>query len=223
MRANRVSRGSSPTYLFVRRAAASVADAAPRALLPSPPTIRDLLHEATGETHERLHRHDGLAAVAAGTIGPEAYRSLLCRLYGFHQPFEIAARIDQERTRWLEADLAAFGVDAAALAGLLRCAAFSVPASPDYLLGARYVVEGSALGGRGLARQLDRLLGCGTAAGRRFFSGHGSETGTVWRSYLARLAAAPTAAASREAIITGATATFAIFEQWLDGWNDQHG
>jgi len=200
-----------------------VDDGAPRETLPFVPPIRDLLREATGETHERLHRHGGLAAVAAGTIGREAYRSLLCRLYGFHQPFEIAAQIDQERTRWLEADLAALGIDAAMLAALPRCAGFSAPASPEYLLGARYVIEGSALGGRGLARQLDGLLGCGITAGRRFFSGNGHETGTAWRSYLAHLAAAPTATASRAAIITGATATFAIFEQWLEGWNDQHG
>lgn len=90
--------------------------------------------------------------MAAGTIEREAYRSLLCRLYGFHQPFELAARIDQERTRWLEDDLAALGVDAAMLATLPRCAGFSAPISPEYLLGAPYVVEGSALGGRGLAR-----------------------------------------------------------------------
>ena len=207
----------------MRRVEVRFDDGTPRAALTFAPTTKDLLREATGESHERLHGHGGLAAVAAGTIEREAYRSLLCRLYGFHQPFEIAAQIDQERTRWLEADLTALGVDAAMLAVLPRCAGVSAPASPEYLLGARYVIEGSALGGRGLARQLDGLFGCGVTAGRRFFSGHGHETGTVWRSYLARLAAAPTTRASREAIITGATTTFAIFEQWLDGWNDQHG
>ena len=204
------------------RAAARLDDETPRALLSFAPTIRDLVRAATSETHERLHGHDGLAAVAAGTIGREAYRSLLCRLYGFHQPFELAARIDQERTRWLEADLAALDVDTAMMAALPRCMEFSAPASPEYLLGARYVIEGSALGGRGLARQLDGLLGCGTTGGRRFFTGNGHETGTAWRSYLAHLAAAPTATASRAAIITGATATFTIFEQWLDGWNQPH-
>lgn len=109
------------------------------------------------------------------------------------------------------------------LSTLPRCTGLPAIVSRDFLLGARYVIEGSALGGRGLARQLDPLLGTGIPAGRRFFSGHGSETGTVWRSYLAQLSAAPTSAMSRDAIITGATTTFAIFEQWLDGWNVQHG
>lgn len=186
------------------------------------PMLRDVLRLATSATHERLHGHDGLAAVAGGTIDRAAYIALLARLYGFHHPFELAAQQFPERTRWLQSDLASLGVDAAILAELPRCPAFPEIASPDYLLGARYVVEGSALGGRGLARQLDGLLGPDIVAGRRFFSGHGTETGTVWRNYLARLAAVSTVTASRAAILSGAVATFTIFEQWLDGWNQPY-
>jgi len=186
------------------------------------PTLRDALRSATSKPHERLHQHDGLAAVAAGTIDRSAYTALLARLYGFHHSFELAAQAIPERTRWLEIDLATLGVDAATLARLPRCTFFPAITSPDYRLGASYVVEGSALGGRGLARQLDGLLGTGMIAGRRFFSGHGTETGEVWRAYLARLSAASTATASRAAIVAGAVATFTIFEQWLEGWNKHH-
>ena len=182
-------------------------------------SLRDVLRLATSKSHERLHQHKGLSAVAAGTIDLSAYTALLCRLYGFHQSFELAAQPLPERTRWLEIDLATLGVDAAMLPKLPRCTVFPALASPDYLLGANYVVEGSALGGRGLARQLDGLLGTGTIAGRRFFSGHGTETGEIWRSYLAQLSAASTAAGPRAAIIKGAVETFTIFEQWLEGWN----
>ena len=182
-------------------------------------SLRDILRSATSKSHERLHQHEGLSAVAAGTIDLSAYTALLCRLYGFHHSFELAAQPLPERTRWLESDLATFGVDTTMLAGLPRCTVFPALASPDYLLGASYVVEGSALGGRGLARQLDGLLGTGTIAGRRFFSGHGTETGEIWRSYLAQLSAASTAAGPRAAIIKGAVETFTIFEQWLEGWN----
>ena len=182
-------------------------------------SLRDVLRSATSKSHERLHQHEGLSAVAAGTIDLSAYTALLCRLYGFHHSFELAAQPLPQRTRWLEIDLATLGVDAAMLPKLPRCTVFPALASPDYLLGANYVVEGSALGGRGLARQLDGLLGTGTIAGRRFFSGHGTETGEIWRSYLAQLSAASTAAAPRAAIIKGAVETFTIFEQWLEGWN----
>lgn len=186
------------------------------------PSLRDVLRSETSATHERLHSHDGLAAVAAGTIDRGAYTALLGRLYGFHHPFELAVQAIPERTRWLENDLAVLGVDAAMLAKLPRCTAFQATASPDYFLGARYVVEGSALGGRGLARQLDGLLGIGSNAGRRFFTGHGADTGVVWRGYLAQLSVASTAIVSHAAIVSGAVATFTIFEQWLDEWNQPH-
>jgi heme oxygenase len=86
-------------------------------------------------------------------------------------------------------------------------------------LGARYVAEGSALGGRDLARSLDRLLGKEVTEGRRFFVGRGSGTGEAWRSYLAQLSAAPDEPSARAEIIKGAVATFAAFEHWLDGWS----
>lgn len=187
------------------------------------PALRDVLRLATAEVHERLHRHPGFAAVQAGTIDHAAYAALLIRIYGFYRPFEAAAQVDPQRTRWLEIDLAALGVDVARQEKLARCTMFTVPLSPDYVLGARYVVEGSSLGGRGMARQLDVLLGSDASDGRRFFSGYGSETGVVWRDYLLRLSEVSGAEQKRARIVAGATATFAIFEQWLDGWDNNHG
>ena len=169
-----------------------------------------------------MHRHGGLAAVQAGTIDRAAYRQLLSRLYGFYRPFEAAAQLEPERTRWLEQDLDALGVGAAQRDTLPRCAAFPPQLSPDHILGARYVVEGSALGGRGMARQLDPLLGPGVTAGRLFFSGHGADTGAVWRDYLAVLALEPRSLPQCSAIIDGANATFAAFEHWLAGWSNLH-
>ena len=181
--------------------------------------LHELLRATTGEVHERLHGHRGLAAVKAGTIGRAEYTALLARLYGFYRPFEVAAGVPAERTDWLHADLAVFGVDRDMCLALPCCRAFPEHASRAYLLGAHYVVEGSALGGRGLARQLDALLGPHETAGRAFFNGYGVATGTVWRAYLAQLSAAPDGPADQAAVIEGAAATFAIFEQWLQGWD----
>ena len=190
--------------------------------LPSAPALRDALRLATSEAHERLHHHPGFAAVQAGTIDHAAYTALLSRVYGFYRPFEAAAQVEPQRTQWLELDLTALGVDAARREALARCTAFPARLSPDYVLGARYVVEGSSLGGRGMARQLDVLLGSEASDGRRFFSGYGSETGAVWREYLLRIAELSGAEQTRAGIVAGATATFAIFELWLDGWNNNH-
>jgi heme oxygenase (biliverdin-IX-beta and delta-forming) len=207
---------------FVTRSPAiSLEDPSNSACGPAP-NLRDLLRTATSAVHERLHRHPGLAAVQSGTIGKAAYTSLLRRLYGFHRPFEAAAKLAPKRTDWLEADLIDLGVDATSLIALPRCLAFPAQVSPEYLLGAHYVVEGSALGGRGLARQLDSLLGNGVTNGRRFFAGYGAETGEAWRAYLDQLSNAPSGFAAQTEIVAGATRTFAIFEQWLEGWDEHH-
>ncbi|WP_188449269.1 biliverdin-producing heme oxygenase [Sphingomonas psychrolutea] len=207
---------------FVTRSHATILECTARSAWPPAANLHDALRAATSTIHERLHHHPGLAAVQSGTIGKAAYTALLCRLYGFHQPFERTRKLSPERTNWLNRDLIDLGVDPTALAALPRAAAFPVNASPDYLLSARYVVEGSALGGRGLARQLDGLLGSGVTAGRRFFTGHGAQTGAVWRAYLDQVSRVPPGPSTRTAVVAGATDTFAIFEQWLEGWNDRH-
>jgi heme oxygenase len=208
--------------LFVKPATAITEDDTLSPIVVPAPTLRDLLRSTTSEIHERLHGHRGLSAVQDGSIDRAAYTALLSRLYGFHRPFELAAKIDPQRTRWLESDLTVLGVDAERRSALPCCSLFPTSASPAYILGARYVVEGSALGGRGLARGLDGLLGSGASAGRCFFSGYGAETGAMWRNYLDLLSSAPNTKAVRTAAINGATATFAIFEQWLAGWDKQH-
>ena len=109
----------------------------------------------------------------------------------FSRPFEAAAQLSPGRTRWLESDLTALGVDAAEREKLPRCAAFPHPFSADHSPGARYAVEGSALGARGMARPLDARLGKGVIVGRHLFSGHGAATGAVWREYLTLLSAVP--------------------------------
>lgn len=200
-------------------ASSDVSDPVPLAS-PSLHDVRKALRSATHDIHERLHRHPALAAVQAGTIDRIAYRRLLARLYGFHIGFERAARIAPERSVRLERDLASLGVSPERLAALPPCHGFPTMAEPEALLGALYVVEGAALGGVTLARGLDGLMGVGVLDGRRFFTGNPSGTGSAWRAYLARLSATPHSAETQATIIATATATFALFERWLGGWNE---
>jgi hypothetical protein len=111
--------------------------------------LRTALRLATLPAHTRLHGHPGLGAVQAGTIDRRAYRALLSRLYGFHVPFEAAAGIEPERSRWLAADLQALGLDEPAIAGLPRCGYVPRLETEARRLGAAYVVEGSTLGRAG--------------------------------------------------------------------------
>ena len=182
------------------------------------PSLHWGLRAATTDVHDRLHRHAGFAAIQDATIGLADYQDLIVRLYGFYLPFEAAAGIGPDRSRRLVGDLEALGLERP-LHTLPRCPHVPRLDSAYLRLGALYVVEGSALGGRGLARGLDRLLGTGVTGGRRFFTGRGTGTGEAWRGYLAQLSAAPSKPPVRAEIIKGAVETFAAFEHWLDGWN----
>lgn len=182
------------------------------------PSLHALLRQSTTEVHERLHRHDGFAAIQSRTIGIAAYRNLLIRLYGFYVPFEGEALIGKDRSTWLEEDLCALGLELVTIRSLPKCACVPDLDNAEKRLGALYVVEGSALGGRHLARALGPLLGDDITAGRRFFLGRGAGTGDAWKGYLTKLSAASSGIEARIEITEAAMETFAAFEDWLSGW-----
>jgi len=181
--------------------------------------MRWRLREATNAAHERLHGHDGFAAAATGEISRSDYVDLLARLYGFHRPFERAARAvhafdlaGRGRSGMIATDLAAFGVGAQ---GLPLCDDMRIDGGEPGLLGALYVVEGSALGGVPIARALERRY---AQDQRRFFLGYGERQGAMWRELVARLETLAGAEAAQDAAITAAVGTFARFEEWMRGW-----
>jgi heme oxygenase len=180
--------------------------------------LRQMLRSATAAPHARLHLHPGFAAIQNGTIERGDYRALLVRLYGFHLAFEAAAGIASERSAWLREDLATLDLDDRALASVPRCSAPMTLDTPARRLGALYVVEGSSLGGRPLARSLEALLGPG-ARGRHFFLGRGADTSAAWHLFLERLASllTSTPSAAQEAV-AAAVASFGIFEEWMRDW-----
>jgi heme oxygenase len=181
---------------------------------------RALLRAATQGPHERLHGHAGLSIVKDGTITLPDYRALLRRLYGFYLPFEQAVGGGDLRTQWLKSDLAGLGASEATLSGIGLCPDIPRYDGVERRLGALYVVEGSALGGRQLCRGLDRLLGADAVEGRRFFAGRGPDTGAAWRGFLDELAVVGAGPGGRAAMVGAAVETFTVFETWLGGWSD---
>lgn len=182
------------------------------------PSLRQELRSATQGVHDRLHLHAGFAAVQHGTVRPADYRDLIIRLYGFYVPFEAAMGMGFDRSTWLAGDLAALGV-AHLIHAIPKCPHLPGMDNAYRKLGAGYVAEGSALGGRELARGLDPTLGIGVTDGRQFFIGRGTGTGEAWLRYLTQLSAAPDTPSVRAEIITGAVEMFAAFEKWLNGWS----
>ncbi len=76
-------------------------------------------------------------------------------------------------------------------------------------LGAWYVMEGSTLGGRFIARHVETVLGLEPGVGDAYFRGHGEATGGLWRETTALVAAMPDELS--DVLIAAAKRTFIAF------------
>ncbi|ALJ37880.1 heme oxygenase [Azospirillum brasilense] len=176
--------------------------------------VRQALREATRDIHERLDRAAVLRPLTSPSITADEYRDALIALHGFNAPIERALGEGAERLDLLRADLADLGVDADSLpvAGSLP-ALDGLPAR----LAARYVLDGSAHGGRAMLPNVTRALGFDATRGARFLASAGIDMAGRWKALLARLESDLDTPESAQAACATAVALFAALEVWLDG------
>ena len=194
-----------------------------------PDSLLASLREATREAHAAIEQVPALARLLDPGLGRADYAATLGRLYRFHAALEprlvaalvgwpaAAALAAAGRPGALAADLAALGRPApapapeAALPGLAEGMA---------ALGCLYVMEGSSLGGRVIARRLVESLGVTPGQGGRFFGGEGADTARARWRVLCDLLEEVGAAASPEGrarLLHGATEGFTRLGDWMAG------
>lgn len=160
---------------------------------PDAQALAAALRSATRQAHHQLDHHPLLAPLLRADLTLAQYRQVLLAMAWVHTPLQSALRIAlkrlglayplSDRAAWLAEDFAWLGGDARSeLAGL---APWPVPdlATPAAIVGALYVIEGSTLGGKVIARQLAAHLGLNAAKGARFFHGHGAATEAHWGEF----------------------------------------
>jgi heme oxygenase len=166
-----------------------------------------------------------MQVVVSPDLTRDAYTDHLARLHGFYAAFEaqmghvegmadwlpdLAER--QVKTAWIEADLVALGAAPPTDAEDCPLALDGVAEA----LGALYVVEGSTLGGRIIARMLERSIGVTPGDGADFYHSYGDERGARWTAYKAALDAFGEAHPEQmEAVIASAAQTFDAMERWM--------
>lgn len=116
---------------------------------------------------------------------------------------------------WIVEDLRALGRSPAAIDALPR-APVRVDATRARAWGCAYVLEGSLLGGRVLARRVHESLALDSRSGARYLAGHGERTALAWRTFGTALDAWATRTRELPAIVEGARATFVRMRAWLE-------
>ena len=152
--------------------------------------MNDALRQATAQSHARIESL--LQFEGDFTLGH--YQRVMTGFAAFLLAWEpmIAQRLAPDARPWFARrvrgpfairDLAALGLTQPAPARL--CIDLDGPAQ---VFGSMYVLEGSALGGRVIARRLAGQHGLGPSSGGAYFAGWDQATGAMWLEFRERMA-----------------------------------
>ncbi|SEM20857.1 Heme oxygenase [Pseudoxanthomonas sp. GM95] len=186
----------------------------------APPSAARFLREVTAAAHTQVEALPHMPALADGTLTPARYAQVLACHWAILAPWE------RQHAPWLDALATqgwpyrrrtdALGHDLAALGASLPSAELGeAPQAQDpaQAWGMLYVVEGSMLGGRVIARQL-RARQPALASALDYFD-LGSEDPGAWRRFQGCLDAVLPDEAARAQAAIGAAAMFGHFHHHL--------
>jgi heme oxygenase len=181
--------------------------------------IAESLRTATWPVHERLHLHPVLRPLTARRPTLDGYLGAVRALYGFVAPMEqqlgneAAGRA--ARTPLLLADIQTLDGDTTAAPPLVASDLPELPTSAARL-GARWVLDGSAHGGRAMLPHLQRSLAVRPDHGASYFASSGIDLAAERQALQALLERSVTTEAARIEATNAAAATFSALERWLD-------
>jgi heme oxygenase (biliverdin-IX-beta and delta-forming) len=180
--------------------------------------IAERLRAATWPVHERLHLHPVLRPLTARHPTLDGYLGAIRALYGFVEPME--RRLGNEaagraaRTPLLLADIGVLDTGVSAEPPL----ASDLPelSTPAARIGARWVLDGSAHGGRAMLPHLQRALAVSPDHGASYFASAGIDLKAERQSLRDLMERGVITEEDRAAATEAAAATFSALERWLD-------
>jgi heme oxygenase len=189
-----------------------------------------LSHRLRAATTDLHHQAEKLLNIPSLIIDRSSYAATLKRFYGVYAPLERALG---EHCGWDK-----FGLDLKGRSHVARIARdlaalgsetspgeapySSEPTSFSHALGSLYVMEGSTLGGRIILRHLETQEISIPTGAMSFFAGHGVETGSMWRVFVAKLDVfGELNPASCHAVQEGAQRTFQEIIGWFEPFCSQ--
>jgi heme oxygenase (biliverdin-IX-beta and delta-forming) len=181
--------------------------------------LSEQLKDATKTNHQLLEKK--LITHLKAVRTPADYAAILALFYGFfggmethiNEHLDTASLPDHPQRR----KAAALAHDLSSLHTALPPLATGtdVPAINNHLqaLGALYVMEGSTLGGKIIAKMMKAQLK--QTEGMVFFEGYGDATEAMWQTFRAVLDQ-PLSHLEKETVVQSADETFLKFRQWFD-------
>lgn len=175
--------------------------------------VRAALRNATHAIHMRMHGLEQFQDIANARLPLDDYLQLLQSLLAYHSAISVgAARFGLAGLSSGARRLGLLSADIRSLGGVpLEQRVDWQPRTLEGALGGLYAAEGSMLGGRVIAGQLDYLFGA-TSPGRSFFIGTADDAAN-WRRLLALLELRCAASHDLQCTIEGALFSFELFEQ----------
>lgn len=186
---------------------------------------RQALRAATRESHDRLDKAELLQPLVRPDITQPQYVRALAVLHGFNAPVERrlaeAGGDGAARLELLREDLRVLGADPDALPEMAGLPPLdSAPAR----LAARYVLDGSAYGGRAMLPGITRALGHDARRGARFLASDGLDMAGAWKALMVRLEEELADPAALAVACATATGLFAALERWMgEQWMGEQG
>ncbi|WP_121354685.1 biliverdin-producing heme oxygenase [Flavisolibacter nicotianae] len=187
-------------------------------LTMSLPQIAAVIKETTRTLHEEVEQ---LLLPQLTTIkNPGDYGSILKMFYGYFQPLEnlihqyitkeeLPDIADRRKAAAIRNDLNAIGDSEIAWQS---CTHLPRLQNTAQAFGALYVLEGSTLGGKMIAKMLLKNAAFSTCENAlTFFSGYGEDTGNKWKTFLDVLNRQENAGD----VVHGANETFLYLKRWM--------
>lgn len=200
-------------------------------------SLADTLKERTKDAHARAERHSLQAKMVKGDITREQYAAWLGQMLPVWRALDaglgalaardarVAAMVKHYHAHAdrVASDLKFLGQSGACHRPLPATLRFVESVNLDAastgpgLVGVWYVLEGSANGGRFIAKALSRGLHIAGPEGLTSFDPHGERQREYWQAWRAELDAQSFGETEREAIVTAASASFdAVYEVMED-------
>lgn len=191
-------------------------------------SLSERLRHETKNAHEQVEQAVDLPSRVTDL---ERYRALLTRYHAFYCMLEseygttvLPRPIDPniaEKIVWLATDIKALdrpcGPKSQSGNVKQQDPGFCRDDGSPYekLLGYSYVLHGSMLGGRFIAKSIAHSLRLDARTGGRFFAGHGEETGNIWREFRAAIDVEALDEAQQSQVIAHAHECFTRFGKAL--------